>query len=59
MLAAEHTGQVTAVDPALRLLEVARARAASERRKVAFLPGEPHHCRPAMPAWMSSSRCSR
>src|SRR6266542_462303 len=40
LLAAEHTGQVTAVDPAPRLLEVARARAASEGRKVAFLPGE-------------------
>jgi SAM-dependent methyltransferase len=40
LLAAEHAGQVTAVDPAPRLLEVARARAASEGRKVAFLPGE-------------------
>ncbi len=40
LLAAEHTGQVTAVDPAPRLLEVARARAASAGRKVAFLPGE-------------------
>jgi len=40
LLAAEHTVQVTAVDPAPRLLEVARARAASAGRKVAFLPGE-------------------
>ncbi len=40
LLAARHTDQVTGVDPASRLLEVARARAASERQKVTFLPGE-------------------
>ena len=40
MLAAEHTGRVTGVDPAPRLLQVARARAASEGKKVDFLPGD-------------------
>ena len=40
MLAAEHTGRVTGVDPALRLLQVARARAASEGKQVDFLPGD-------------------
>jgi len=40
LLAAEYSGQVTGIDPALRLLDVARSRAASEHKKVAFLPGE-------------------
>ena len=40
MLAAEHTGRVTGVDPAPRLLQVARARAASDGKKVDFLPGD-------------------
>jgi SAM-dependent methyltransferase len=40
LLAARHTDQVTGVDPAARLLDVARARAASEQKKVTFLPGE-------------------
>ncbi|HEX6449227.1 MAG TPA: methyltransferase domain-containing protein [Trebonia sp.] len=40
LLAAEHSGQVTGVDPAARLLEVARTRAASENKRVTFLPGE-------------------
>jgi ubiquinone/menaquinone biosynthesis C-methylase UbiE len=40
LLAAEHTGQVTGVDPALRLLQVARARAASDGKKVEFLSGD-------------------
>jgi ubiquinone/menaquinone biosynthesis C-methylase UbiE len=40
LLAARHTDQVTGVDPASRLLDVARARAAGEQKKVTFLPGE-------------------
>lgn len=40
LLAAEHTGRVTGVDPAPRLLQVARARAASNGKKVDFLPGD-------------------
>jgi ubiquinone/menaquinone biosynthesis C-methylase UbiE len=40
LLAAGHTGQVTGVDPALRLSQVARARAASAGKKVEFLPGD-------------------
>jgi ubiquinone/menaquinone biosynthesis C-methylase UbiE len=40
LLAAEHTGRVTGVDPAPRLLQVARARAASDGKKVDFLPGD-------------------
>jgi SAM-dependent methyltransferase len=40
LLAAEHTGEVTGVDPAARLLEIARAQAAREGKKVTFLPGE-------------------
>lgn len=40
LLAAGHSGEVTGVDPAPRLLEVARARAASAGKKVTFLPGE-------------------
>ena len=35
-----HTGRVTGVDPAPRLLQVARARAASDGKKVDFLPGD-------------------
>ena len=40
LLAADHSGEVTGVDPASRLLEVARARAAGEGKKVTFLRGE-------------------
>jgi SAM-dependent methyltransferase len=40
LLAAGHGGEVTGVDPASRLLEVARARAASAGKEVTFLPGE-------------------
>ena len=40
LLAARHSNQVTGIDPASRLLDVARARAASEQKKVTFLPGE-------------------
>jgi SAM-dependent methyltransferase len=40
LLAAEHSGQVTGVDPASRLLEIARAQAVGEGKKVTFLPGE-------------------
>ena len=40
LLAAEHSGEVTGVDPAPRLLEVARAQAAREGKKVTFRPGE-------------------
>jgi SAM-dependent methyltransferase len=40
LLAAQHTGRVTGVDPAPRLLQVARARAASDGQKVDFLPGD-------------------
>jgi len=40
LLAAEHSGEVTGVDPAPRLLEAARARAAREGKKVTFLPGD-------------------
>ena len=40
LLAAERTGEVTGVDPAARLLEIARAQAAREGKKVTFLPGE-------------------
>lgn len=40
LLAAEHSGAVTGVDPAVRLLEVAKSRAASEGKKLAFLPGD-------------------
>ncbi len=40
LLAAEHSGEVTGVDPASRLLEIARAQAAREGKKVTFLPGE-------------------
>jgi SAM-dependent methyltransferase len=40
LLAAEHAGQVTGIDPAVRLLDVAKGRAASERKTVAFLPGD-------------------
>lgn len=40
LLAADHTREVTGVDPAPRLLEVARARAASAGKKVTFLSGE-------------------
>ncbi len=40
LLAAEHSGQVTGVDPASRLLEIARAQAARAGKKVTFLPGE-------------------
>jgi len=40
LLAAERSGEVTGVDPASRLLEIARARAAREGKKVTFLPGE-------------------
>ena len=58
LLAAEHAGRVTRVDPAPRLLQAALARAARDGRKVDFLPGTPHRCRLAMPAWMSSCRCS-
>ena len=40
LLAADRSGEVTGVDPASRLLEVARARAAGEGKKVTFLHGE-------------------
>jgi len=40
LLAAEEGARVTGVDPAQRLLEVARARAASQGTEVQFLPGE-------------------
>jgi SAM-dependent methyltransferase len=40
LLAAELCGEVIGVDPAQRLLDVARARAASEAREVTFLHGE-------------------
>src|SRR5712691_1693906 len=40
LLAADHSGEVTGVDPASRLLEVARARAAGEGKEVTFLHGE-------------------
>ena len=40
LLAAERTGEVTGVDPASRLLEIARAQAAREGKTVTFLPGE-------------------
>ena len=40
LLAARRTGRVTGVDPAPRLLQVARARAASNGQKVDFLPGD-------------------
>ena len=40
LLAAERGGEVTGVDPAPRLLQVAQAQAAREGKKVAFLPGE-------------------
>ena len=40
LLAAEHSSRVTGVDPAERLLEVARARAAAEHKNVTF-PGDP------------------
>lgn len=40
LLAAERTGEVTGVDPAPRLLEIARAQAEREGKKVTFLPGE-------------------
>jgi SAM-dependent methyltransferase len=39
LLAAEQCGEVTGVDPATRLLEIARAQAASEGKNVTFLPG--------------------
>ena len=40
LLAAGSGAQVTGVDPASRLLEVARARAASEHADITFVPGE-------------------
>jgi SAM-dependent methyltransferase len=40
LFAAEHGVRVTGVDPAWRLLDVARARAASEGKDVAFVHGE-------------------
>ncbi len=40
LLAAEHGLRVTGVDPAARLLESARSRAAAEHKKVTFLRGE-------------------
>ena len=40
LLAAAQGARVTGVDPAPRLLEVARTRAASEGREVEFLPGD-------------------
>ncbi len=40
LLAAERTGEVTGVDPAPRLLEIARAQAEREGKKVTFLPGD-------------------
>lgn len=40
LLAAEHSREVTGVDPASRLLEIARAQAAREGKKVTFLHGE-------------------
>lgn len=40
LLAARHSDHVIGVDPARRLLEVARSRAAAEQMDVAFLPGE-------------------
>jgi SAM-dependent methyltransferase len=40
LLAAERTGEVIGVDPAPRLLEIARAQAEREGKKVTFLPGE-------------------
>jgi SAM-dependent methyltransferase len=40
LLAAEHSREVTGVDPASRLLEIARTRAAREEKKVTFLHGE-------------------
>jgi SAM-dependent methyltransferase len=40
LLAVEHSSEVTGVDPASRLLEIARAQAAREGKQVTFLPGE-------------------
>lgn len=40
LAAARRGAQVTAIDPAARLLEVARRRAAEERLSVAFAPGD-------------------
>jgi SAM-dependent methyltransferase len=40
LLAAERGGEVTGVDPASRLLEIARAQAAREGKKVTFRHGE-------------------
>jgi SAM-dependent methyltransferase len=40
LLAAERSGEVTGVDPASRLLEIARARAAREGKKLTFRHGE-------------------
>lgn len=40
LLAAEHSGEVTGVDPASRLLEIARAQATREGKKVTFVHGE-------------------
>lgn len=40
LLAAERGAEVVGVDPASRLLEVARARAAGERKHITFLEGE-------------------
>jgi ubiquinone/menaquinone biosynthesis C-methylase UbiE len=40
LLAAEHSSEVTGVDPASRLLEIARSRAVREGKKVTFLRGE-------------------
>jgi ubiquinone/menaquinone biosynthesis C-methylase UbiE len=40
LLAARHSDQVTGIDPATRLLDVARARCDGEQKEVTFLPGE-------------------
>jgi SAM-dependent methyltransferase len=40
LLATEHSGEVTGVDPASRLLEIARAQATHEGKKVTFRHGE-------------------
>lgn len=40
LLAADHTTRVTGVDPAARLLDVARARAESDGKEVTFLVGD-------------------
>lgn len=40
LLAADHTSRVTGVDPAARLLDVARARAAGGAKDVTFLVGD-------------------